>query len=374
MFPNIPSEYLREPGSVPGFWLSTVDEVERFLKESVREGQLITIGRSAGGRPIHAVCYGDPRGEQGTTTFSGAVGVRDVRAFFGPGHAKKVFMVMAAVHGGEFEGIVGTVNLLSVLENGKDLRGKPWPDIVAAASAIDRIVVVPIVNVDGRARIGLRMEAYQGTDDGLHEYFNTGCWKDGTRIGWPACKLFIPLDFLLTQFPGGYPNDAGVNIQHDDFFGARQPETQALLDLTARERPDLIFNMHTGAPPRNYYMRMHRPLIEPVLGSTFEALYRAVHTRLAEEGLQGTRDPAIEGDPAQAPAGVYNLDTALNLHTGALCTVIEAPSHGFAGRNRDGEVVCQTPDMILDAHLVTFLAGLQFLSDNGGRCQWTSKG
>ena len=50
-----------------------------------------------------------------------------------------------------------------------------------------------------------------------------------------------------TQFPGGYPNDAGVNIQHDDFFGARQPETQAQFDLVARERPDLTMNMHTGA-------------------------------------------------------------------------------------------------------------------------------
>jgi hypothetical protein len=32
-------------------------------------------------------------------------------------------MGMACVHGGEFEGIVGVVNLLSVLETGKDLRG-----------------------------------------------------------------------------------------------------------------------------------------------------------------------------------------------------------------------------------------------------------
>ncbi len=35
---------------------------------------------------------------------------------------------MSSVHGGEFEGIVGTVNLISVIETGKDLRGKEWPE------------------------------------------------------------------------------------------------------------------------------------------------------------------------------------------------------------------------------------------------------
>ncbi len=37
------------------------------------------------------------------------------------------------VHGGEFEGIVGAVNLLAVLETGKDLRGRDWPEIAGAA-------------------------------------------------------------------------------------------------------------------------------------------------------------------------------------------------------------------------------------------------
>ena len=53
---------------------------------------------------------------------------------------KRVYLGFAGVHGAEFEGIAGIVNLLSVLETGADLRGKAWPGIKAAAAALDRIV------------------------------------------------------------------------------------------------------------------------------------------------------------------------------------------------------------------------------------------
>jgi hypothetical protein len=241
---------------------------------------------------------------------------------------------------------------------------------VAAREKLDRIVLIPVVNVDGRSRIPLRMERYNGTDNLYHQYLNTGTWKDGSRIGWPTVKEFIPLDFSRTQFPGGYPNDAGVNIQHDDFLGHRQPETQMLLDLTARERPDVIFNMHTGAPPKNYYMRMHRPLMEPVLSPVYEDLYRAVHTALTEAGLQSTKDAKVEADPTRVRTGTMNLDTMLNLNCGALAVLIESPSHSFSGTDRSGKVVPFSVDNLLDSQLVAFETGLTFLAERGGRSTW----
>ncbi|OGV73327.1 MAG: hypothetical protein A3K19_14340 [Lentisphaerae bacterium RIFOXYB12_FULL_65_16] len=367
----IPPDILQEPDAIPAFWLSTVDEVNRYLDTNLRKGTVARIGTSAGGRPINAACYGTARQGVGTTTFSGSLGFGNVRAYRGPDSDKTVYVALGAVHGGEVEGVMSLVNLLAVLETGSDLRGKPWPDLTAAAARLDRIIVVPIVNVDGRARIPLRMFPYRDQDDHVHKYLNTGVWSDGSHIGWPTCKEFIPLDFARTQFPGGYPNDAGVNFQHDDFLGARQPETQALLDLVARERPDLILNLHTGAPPRDYYIRMHRPLAEPALTPTFEALYRHVHTTLALAGCQSTNDPAVEADPTRPALSHFNLDTALNLHCGALSTVVEFPSHGFAGTRRDGTVVRQTPEMILDAGLVLQQAAMQFLADTGGRQRWT---
>src|SRR5690349_816558 len=246
---DIPEDYLEQPAEIPVFWKTTLGEVSDFLEKNVRKGKVEIIGKSAGGRPIRAVFYGSAREGKGTTTFSGSLGFRDVRAYRGPDHDKTVFLGMSAVHGGEFEGIVGTVNLISVLETGKDLRGKEWPEIVAAAAAIDRLIVIPVMNPDGRDRVPLRMEKYTDTSYQIHEFFNTGGKPDHSLIGWPDVKEFIPLDFKKTSFPGGYPNDAGVNLMHDDFFGKRQPETNALFDLVANEKPDIILNMHTGVPP-----------------------------------------------------------------------------------------------------------------------------
>ena len=368
---TIPEEYLREPAVIPEFWKNTLDEVSYILDNFVKRGQIRVIGTSAGGRPIHAVFYGNPRQGKGTSTFSGSIGFRDVRAYRGPDHDKTVYLGMSAVHGGEFEGIVGVVNLIYILETGKDLQGKEWPDVTAVAKKLDRIILIPVMNPDGRARIPIRMQSHFGDSDIVHEFLNTGGYADGTIIGWPQVKEFIPMDFKDFGFPGGYPNDAGVNIMHDDFFGDIQPETKALFDLVASEKPDLILNMHTGAPPGNYFIRMHRPMAEPVLDKTFEDLYVWVHSALAVQGHQDTKDPGIEADPTRVPRGGYNLDAALNLHCGALSVLVELPSHSFSGTNRAGEPVLQTAEMILDAQLACHQEAMKFLAETGGRSRWT---
>ena len=234
---------------------------------------------------------------------------------------------MASVHGGEFEGIVGIVNLIAVLETGADLRGRTWPGITAAASALDRIILIPIVNADGRARVPLRMGVHRGTDHFVAEYFNTGGQPDGSLIGWPDCKELIPLDFAGTQFPGGYPNDAGVNVQHDDFFGRPQPETRALLDLVAEERPDVTLNMHTGAT----FIHPLRSFIEPALTPPFEALYRRMMTKLTAAGLQASDDASVESNPARAALGVQprlSPEPALRLALGARRVTLAHVLHG----------------------------------------------
>jgi hypothetical protein len=368
-FKNIPREYLVEAENIPPFWVSSVEQVGRFLHRSVHKGTVVGIGTTAGGRPILAVFYGRAREGKGTTTFSGSLGFGDVRAYLGPDYQRKVYLALASVHGGEFEGIVGMVNLLAVLETGRDLRGKEWPEITAAARALDRIIIVPITNVDGRARVPLRMERHRGSDYTVHEYFNTGGRPDGKIIGWPQCKEFIPLDFSKTQFPGGYPNDAGVNIQHDDFFGRPQPETRALLELTARERPDLILNMHTGAA----FTTMLRPFIEPALTPAFEQLFRRVETRLTLERLEASDDVAKEADPGRQRLSTYNLDTALNLHSGALAVLIESPSHGFSTGKRDAKLFVHKPDDLVNAQLICHQESMKFLVETGGRWRWTAK-
>lgn len=364
---KVPEDYLQERENIPHFWLTSIDDVTNFLYKNVKKGRIEVIGKSAGGRLIRSISYGSPRQGKGTTTFSGSLGFRDVRAYRGPDHEKKVYLGIAAVHGGEFEGIVGMINLISVIETGKDLRGKEWPEINEIVNQLDRLILIPIVNPDGRARIPLRMEKYRNSDHTVHEYLNTGGYPDGTIIGWPQIKEFIPLDFGKPIFPGGYPNDAGVNIQHDDFYATRQPETQILFDLCESERPDLIINMHTGA----VFMNLHRPFAEPVLSPVFDSLYVYVHKRLAMEGLQNTKNIKNETNPSRVPVGTFNLDGALNMHCGALSVVVESPSHGFSGKDREGKIAFHTPDMLLDAQLICHQEAMRFLSESGGRSKWT---
>lgn len=372
-FPNIPPDYLREADLQPDFWVSTVEGVANFLSERVHKGTVASIGRSAGGRPIMAVFYGHARKGKGTTTFSGGLGSHNVGAYFGPDFEKKVYLAMASVHGGEFEGIVGLVNLISVMETGKDLRGRTWPEITELADRIDRVIVVPIVNMDGRARIPIRMEAFRGSDSRVVQFLNTGAWSDGSLIGYPTVKEHIPLDFSKTMFPGGYPNDNGVNLMHDDFLGTCQPETRALLELTARERPDLILNLHTGAADENFFTRMLKPpMIEEALRPVFDGLYRAVHTTLARDGMQDSKDPSVEADPTFAFSEQYNLNTALDFNCGALSVTVESPSHGYAGKNKRGELVRHTPDQLLDEQLTVQQEAMRYLADYGGRSRWAA--
>ena len=370
MYNNIPKDYLTQPDTCPPFWINTLTDVNTFLNTNIHKGDVQTIGTSAGNRPIRAVFYGHPRSKKGTTTFSGSLGFRNIDKYLGSDANKKVYLGMSCVHGGEFEGIVGTINLLSVLETGADLTGQQWPDITQAFQSLDRVIIIPIVNPDGRARVPIQQLTYRGDDYSVFQYFNTGAWTNGEQIGWPTCKEFIPLDFSQTEFPGGYPNDNGVNIQHDDFFGSPQPETRALFDLTAQERPDLILSMHTGAPLNNYHTCMYRPFIEPSLMPAWENLYRQTHTQLTHANLKATNDPNLEADPAQQNLSVFNLDSALNLHCGALTTVVESPCPGYAAKSRDGSLAPHTPQDILKAQLICHQECMRYLGETGGRVQW----
>jgi hypothetical protein len=107
-----------------------------------------------------------------------------------------------------------------------------------------------------------------------------------------------------------------------------------------------------------------------VLTPAFNGLYREVQAGLAQAGLQATRDPAVEADPARAPRNVFNLDTALDFHCGALSVVVESPSHGYAGKNPQGGEVRQSADQLLDAELIVQQEAMKYLVNAGGRARW----
>jgi hypothetical protein len=364
---EIPIEYLKECTDIPNFWITSNDDVISYLKATVKKGQMKVIGYSSGGRPIYGVFYGNQREGKGTTTFSGALSYGNISAYRGSNNEKIVYMCMAGVHGAEFEGIVGIVNLISIIETGNDLSGKKWDDISSAISKLDRIILIPIMNPDGRERIPIRMLKYRGRDNTIPEYLNTGGKPDGTITGWPQVKEFIPFDFSSSNFPGGYPNDAGVNIQHDNFFCNRQPETQVLFDLVEKEKPDLILNLHTGG--KNFLLC--RNFGEKTLEPVFDSLFKKVHTELTINNYQRTNKIDIESNPNRATNFNFNLDTALNLICGALSVIIESPSHAFSGDDLLGKLNYYSPEMLLEQQLICQQEAIKFLIDTGGRSKWT---
>lgn len=365
---QIPQAYLEPPKEIPDFWISEIDQVTAFLYNTVKKGKIEIIGKSVSGRPIRAVTYGTPRGEKGTSTYSGSLGFGNISSYIGPDYNKKVYMSTAAVHGGEFEGIVGMVNLISVIETGKDLRGREWPEVNEVVKKLDRIVLVPITNPDARARIPARMLKYWGTDNRALEYLNTGGNADGSITGWPQVKEHIPVDLSKPGFPGGYPNDNGINLRHDDFFRNPQPETKMLYDITARERPDLIVDMHTGAT----YPHLLAPFNLPAVYPAFDTLYTKVQTRFNAEGLGGKKDPKEKVPVPSIRTKDFSLEAALNLNCGALSVVFESPSHAFSGLDSKKQPVFLTPDQLLDGQIFLHTEAMKFLGETDGLSGWLS--
>src|SRR5690606_31539498 len=76
-----PDGYLDQPDTIPSFWVATNSEINLFLKTKVSKGKVERIGTSAGGRPVMAVMYGEPRKGNGTTTFSGACGINNIAPY-----------------------------------------------------------------------------------------------------------------------------------------------------------------------------------------------------------------------------------------------------------------------------------------------------
>lgn len=377
---DVPAEYLEEREDIPSFWVATTAEVEQFIKTKVQKGKWELLGKSAGGRPIYGVTYGTPRQGRGTSTYSGASSVKKIGAYRGADNDKKVYMTMAGVHGFELEGIVGSINLINVLETGKDLAGNEWPEIVSMLDSLDRIVIIPLCNPDGRDRLPIRMEKFRGHEPDafhVHEYLNTGGRDGGKLIGWPDCKEWVPIPFDKFEFPGTYPNDNGYNLMHDNFFGQVQPENRIILDVAEREMPDVIMNMHTGVSRDNYFIEMLSPTVAaypPVLLKAWQELYTYVHTEFALNGLKKTMDPVKETTRRPVTgAGSMNLTSVLAFHCGALSTTVEDGSHGYTGIYDDGTPVEHTPEKILKAELTAHRAAMQFLSRNGGVPVWEQK-
>ena len=223
-------------------WKTDLETIAAWAKRAKR-AQVRSLCRSAGGRDVWAFAYGEKQELNRRANYSSACGAHD-RSCYAPIKGKMpVVALLGAVHGGETEGTAALVNLISLMETGKDLRGDAYPSLVEAAEGV-RLVIVPVCNADGRARV--QPDSMIGCTGYELRYWMQGTWKDGSLCGWPDCKKQHPIKDYV-DFLGGYYNDDGVNLMHDNFFHPMARETQALLDLCDAEAADWVIQMHGGS-------------------------------------------------------------------------------------------------------------------------------
>ena len=239
----------------PESYLTNYEKVCNVL-QTLKIGSVAEITRSAGGRPIHAVSYGEFESIDRRANLSSALSINAPEAFFGPGRDKPVLLIISAVHAAELESVAGVMNLIALMESGRDLDGMEWPQLSKYASQL-RLVIVPVANPDGRARIPSD-DPVSWTEQEMERYRH-GLDADGNPIDWmPGCFVPHPQTPEPGAVLGGYFNDAGVNPSHAPFLDRSiAPEAHALIDLAYNETADCVLDLHScGAGP--FFIAGHR--------------------------------------------------------------------------------------------------------------------
>ena len=340
--------WLKTPEPAPDWWPVSLSEVRQHFRTYAKRGSVSRLCRSAGGRDIWLYELGRGKPIERTSNYSAAMGSDDVRSYLGKQRKgyRQTLLLIAGVHGMETEGIAGLVNLLHILEAGKDLRGRRWPAIRRYAKRL-RLLIVPLANPDGRVRS--RIPSLVGLTSDDHSYYSQGMWKDGRLITWLGSKQFVPLPLEKVAFSGGYPNDDGVNLMHDvSPAGRLAKETQALMQLVEDEVVDGCLNMHSF--PFSPAMLPHASYCLAPYSKHTQVLAGKVHSRLQKAGLRPMKIPA-----KQYQHGVdksFNMASAMHHASGCLSLCFESP-HGI-------RECPYTYEELLDIQLLTIEETMRF--------------
>ncbi len=231
--------------SIPEYWKTTLADVEATAALCKR-GKVRHIADSAGGRKIYSFEYGCSNLKRGLSdNCSTALGAGDIRAYAdktGEDYIPTVFLV-GCVHGGEFEGTSALLNLIKLIETETDYKNER-DDTLRELAMKAHLIIIPIANPDGRSHIPFN--TFVGRTFKELRYYNQGTWKDGTLCGWPECKKVHPIKDYVDHL-GGYFNDDGINMMHEDFFGKVSNETRAILEICKAEAPDFSVLFHGGS-------------------------------------------------------------------------------------------------------------------------------
>lgn len=260
--------------AVPPVWLGNLGLVEDYLRRQVRRGARRCFGSSSLGYPLHVVEYPKP----------GAVKL----------------MVIGGTHGHEPGTVAAAMNLIHLLETGRDLDGRPHQRLLELAERID-LSVIPCLNPDGRSVCPDSFHA-QGLETCV--VYASGLKLNGDLVPYDAdaaepCYFFDPAEAL---FVGGQFNGAGwaINRRLSDEH-SEAVEVQALLDDVREAGLQAVLDLHACGYNFAFQVRSHEAPYWPVMREwqrRAEALFGAKGRPLGR--LHG------DGDPPTPPGFYFN--------------------------------------------------------------------
>lgn len=327
-------------------WKTDLEEVAYWAKK-VTKAQVSTLVHTAGGRPVTMFSYGEQELQKPMANYSSACGSMDVTAYLDRKQKKPVVLLVGAIHGQETEGTQALLQLLSLLETGKDLRGKTYEGLCELAKKV-RLLIIPVMNADGRARVKVQTEV--GLTLAQHQYWGQGVALDGTLYSWPGCKKVHPI-LEHSKVLGGYYNDDGINMMHDCFFSKMAEETKALLTLLEEEQVDYTLQLHGGGNSVNCLLKAAYVPVE--VNETIRELAGRCNAKGEPYGLPFPvfdMPPREQGDTPPS----FNLVSAMHHINGSMAMVFESNEGivDLSGRK-------MTADEIMDSHMILFEELLQ---------------
>ena len=299
----------------PSFWKTDLEYIEKTYLSATKCTEKRVLCQSAGNRPVYMLAYGEKK-RLGSANYSSALGGRD-RSCYCPKGQKPCVILIGAVHAQETEGVAALMNLISLLENGKDLAGKTNHRLLELAQGV-RLVIIPIANPDGRARV--EPDCMVGRTFEELRYWGQGTWRDGSLCGWPECKKTHPIKDVA-GFLGGYYNDDGINLMHDNFFHHMARETGAILDICENEAADYVIHLHGGGNIKGGMLPTDYVTKECSLA--IDELYRRCQSVGDREGLEFFRGSVPDIPSGENPPS-FNLVSATHHVCGAVAACYES--------------------------------------------------
>ncbi len=232
-------------------------------------------------------------------------------------------MIQAGAHGAEPEGTIGALSIINVLETGKDIAGKPQPELREKLQRL-RLIIIPIANPDGRARYPY--DGWVGLPEEEMHRVGQGTRKDGSLYGWPGCKEVHPMRGDV-GFLGCYFDDEGVNLAQDNWIDPMSRTTTAIMKVVSAEGPDMLLNLHGFHAPPAILQTDYAPVAvkEDILAfaqqyakdlDSQDIPYNSWMPEVTEDGPRGECPPALG-------------QTAMFYHAGAAMPMTHESPQGF---------------------------------------------